>query len=166
MKYFTWDLLEQISSMDRNIADSANQQWEQACMNVGKELDKCKVHFSKRLCTLLEHDFFHDAFIENIEIQTGCKGVDLTIFLIQKRGGDSIYYAGKLVHKDVTDFHCSTHFKCFFSERCVGDYLYGEIYKNIDDRITHNFIFGEYGEMNISCKKLIWKPLNIKSVDI
>lgn len=156
MKYFTWELLERASSLEPSVAAEAESLWKQACQDAAAEFDSCRPYLSKTLQALFSNGRFHDAYVDRLEIRPGRKGVDLLLYMVQKHG-EKRPFCGTLMHRNVTDFHCSSQLKCFFRQNCLGDYLYGEIRRS-NDCIVHAFLFGEDGEMEIQCQKLLWQP--------
>ncbi len=156
MKYFTWELLERVSSLEPPIAAAAEPLWNQACRDAAKELDACRPYLSKNLHTLFCNGRFHDAYIDRLEIHPGRKGMDLLLHVIQEHGEERPF-RGTFIHRNVTDFRCSSRFQCFFQWNCLGDYLYSEIRRE-NACIVHACLFGEDGEMEIHCQKLLWQP--------
>ena len=59
-----------------------------------------------------------------------------------------------LISKEVTDFSSVVDIS---NGGLICDYLYGEYFKDDNELWHHNFLFGDYNEINITSRKFIFK---------
>lgn len=152
MKFFSLDLLERLNSLNREVRNKAQLEWENICNQYALEFNHVKGKLQKSLLCRLQNDSFHDATINEIKIFKERNDIIATIY-IQKFliNGEKIY-SETLSHIGVKSMKYTTCSNTKESKH-IGTYLYGEIFQE-SGLIIHNFILADGCEINISCKKL------------
>lgn len=131
--------------------DLKDKRWIQACEEYGEYIRKHADIFSKSFLNKYHNGGFHDYKIKKMDFDfvNNGKKTSLNIIITLEYNDERCF----LISKDVTDFFSSIDIENIYF---VNDYLYGEYYKD-DDKWHHNFLFGNYNEINITSKKFIFK---------
>lgn len=133
--------------------EQSEKQWEIACREYGEYIKNNKNIFSKSFLNAYQKDGFHDYNIKNVNLdfadcKNSCKQLNVII---------SLEHHGKmcfLISKEVTDFSSVVDIS---NGGLICDYLYGEYFKDDNELWHHNFLFGDYNEINITSRKFIFK---------
>jgi len=151
MKYFIPEYLNisnvEITEKMRNIYLN---KWNEGCEEYSKYFQENINIFSKKFIKVYLNGGFHDYKIKNIEIEyiDAGKKYDVAVNLKHR---DKEYH---LISKDVMNYSAKFDIKERF---LLNHYLYGEYYKDNKGFWHHNFLFGDYFEINIISKKFIFK---------
>ena len=153
MKYFLSDLASHWNlHLTREEHNQRDKEWQKACDDYGKYLQDNAHLFSKSFLNKYRNGGFHDYKIKKIDFDFANSGIKTSLNIIISLEHDGEMYF--LISKDVTDFSSSIEIQSLYF---VNDYLHGEYYKDDDGLWHHNFLFGEYNEIDITSKKFIFK---------
>lgn len=158
MKYLSLNLIDEMFNCDLSEEErkEAEHQWEKACSDSFKELLKCEHKLPVNLRNHLHNGFFHDAIIKDVSLIKQRKKISHKFSFDVAISMDWREKRYNLIHSDVTFFKTNITFSNEYIE--FGDYLYGEIFME-DAKWNHNFLLFEYSEINIVCKKIIFKEI-------
>lgn len=147
MKYLKKELLFSANnSCDEQ--DECNVLWNEQCQLLGEAQKKVRKKLPKELWNIIIDTGFHDAIIENININKRVKNYKPFFdIIITMRTNDNII---KLHYKEVSSFKSDL---CFCNASIYFDYLYGEFLYE-EGNLIHNFLAFDYCETNIICKKI------------
>lgn len=152
MKYFLPEYVD-ISSPCLTEEERAfkEKQLAEACKKYREYIQKHIDVFSKSFLNKYRNGGFHDYKIKKIDFDFVDIGIKTSLnIIIILENNDERYF---LISKDVTDFSSSISIENMYF---VNDYLYGEYYKD-NEQWHHNFLFGDYNEINITSKKFIFR---------
>lgn len=134
-----------------------NKKWNQCCRKYENCLSENSHLFKKDFYDAIKMHSFHDFLLKNIEMDTvtnsdvGKDRINLTIILVHND------IKCLLRHENITDISISI--TDYFNYHFQNEYLYGEYYYDNSNLFHHNFLFANYYEMNITCKKFSYKCL-------
>ena len=173
MRYI--DMVAEVESENFNLSkeerDKYDKLWLEGCDKSGKAFEKIKHRLSKELVHTWKNGSFHDDRIYEISVKERMKGgrpeYDAIITLRHAQDTSKHVYTCQLIHKDMKSIKASILFGLYDGYQTI-DYMYGEICEHEEDKdyLEHNFVvlgkdYGEPGgsEINIVCKKIIWKVI-------
>jgi hypothetical protein len=151
MKYFTPDLLARFGSANDQIADSAQQEWEQAHEVYVKHLEAIGPMLPPPLQSLLDRCYLHDAKV--LTMALGDNSFSIMLKLDTPRGEwIELRYSLKgkpkfIVHPDLVE------------KDVPLEWLYDEIAATAEDNtntLTHSILFTGGRELELSFDNLAW----------
>lgn len=151
MKYF---MKEYLNNSDVEITEDMRNtnlnKWNECCEKYSEYFQNNIDIFSKKFIKAYLNGGFHDYKIKNIDLEyiEAGKKYNVIINLIY---GDKEFH---LISKDVINYSAKLDINDKF---LLNNYLYGEYYKDDKGLWYHNFLFGDYFEINIVSKKFIFK---------
>ena len=153
MKYFLPEFDLSDPNLTREERDFKERQWELACKEYDDYMQKNLKIFSKSFLNEYRNGGFHDYRIVKIDFdftfdKKKREKLNITICLEHNK---KYYY---FIHEGVINYNASIEDVCGVF---LNGYLYGEYYKDKDKLWHHNFLFGSFYDMNITCKKFIYK---------
>lgn len=151
MKYLLQDYCPDYSSYCNYSSEEMEyreKMWEQQCILYDEHFKKIKGKLDKSLADHITSDFFHDSFIQSIELTKAINSdvsiIRIVFFREDLNTGITLEYLHVINFKTDLDFREYLPF---------GDYRYGEfLYDN--GQYTHSFVLRENSEIEIKCKSI------------